>query len=156
MKKNLVFRSWYYFRQGWTTYFAFIFAAINTLIVTYYLAIENITSIKEIFPSFFLYLATVSLIGVPLLIFIGYIHFKKTPAFSSESDIVVESNPYHYKLPNKGWNQEVSFPLYLLITNHMLKNDNLSEEEIAEIKDLQKKIQKLINGEFITNPKNSI
>ena len=42
MKSNLAFRAWFYFRQGWSTYFAFIFAAINTLTVTYYLAIEKI------------------------------------------------------------------------------------------------------------------
>ena len=41
MAKNLGFRGWFYFRTGWSTYFAFIFAAINTLTVTYYLAIEQ-------------------------------------------------------------------------------------------------------------------
>jgi len=156
MKKNIVFRIWYYFRQGWTTYFAFVFAAINTLIVTYYLAIENIAPIKEIFPSFFLYFIAVSSIGIPLLVLIGYVHFKKSPAYSSETDITVESNPYHYKLPKKGWNQEVSFPLYLMITNYILKSNDLTEEETAEIKDLQKKIQKLINGEFINEPRKKI
>lgn len=153
MNNNLIFRAWYYFRQGWTTYFAFVFAAINTLIITYYLAIENIESIKDIFPSFFSYFITVGLIGFPLLILIGYVHFKKSPAFSSEIDVTVESNPYHYKLPSKGWNQEVSFPLFLIITNHILKSNDLTEEEIVTIKDLQKKIQKLIDGKFITNPR---
>ena len=38
--------------MGWGTYFAFIFAAINTLTVTYYLAIENYPVLKAIFPSF--------------------------------------------------------------------------------------------------------
>ena len=51
-KKNLSFRGWYYFRTGWSTYFAFILAAINTLTVTYFLAIENYPSLKLVFPSF--------------------------------------------------------------------------------------------------------
>ena len=34
VKNNLGFRSWYYFRTGWSTYFAFILAALNTLTVT--------------------------------------------------------------------------------------------------------------------------
>ena len=55
MKGRIVYRSWYYFRTGWATYFAFILAAINTLTVTYYLAIENLPMLKEIFPSFILF-----------------------------------------------------------------------------------------------------
>ena len=34
--RNSGFRAWFYFRNGWSLYFAFIFAAINTLTVTYY------------------------------------------------------------------------------------------------------------------------
>ena len=41
MSRNRGFRGWYYFRMGWSTYFAFMFAAINTLTVTFYLAIEK-------------------------------------------------------------------------------------------------------------------
>ena len=71
MKENLGFRGWFYFRQGWTTYFAFIFAALNTMVVTYYLAIENIPELKLVFPSFYIYLIAASFLGVPLLIFVG-------------------------------------------------------------------------------------
>ena len=66
MKQNIGFRGWFYFRQGWTTYFAFIFAAINTMVVTYYLAIENIPSLKTIFPTFYVYLAITTSTGIPL------------------------------------------------------------------------------------------
>ena len=44
LKKNIGFRFWFYFRSGWSTYFAFLLAALNTLTVTYYLAIENLDS----------------------------------------------------------------------------------------------------------------
>ena len=47
MRENAGFRAWFYFRQGWTTYFAFIFAAINTMVVTYYLAVENIPILQN-------------------------------------------------------------------------------------------------------------
>ena len=50
VKNNLSFRGWFYFRMGWATYFAFIFAAINTLTVTYFLAIENYPFLTIIFP----------------------------------------------------------------------------------------------------------
>ena len=63
MRANSGFRAWFYFRQGWSTYFAFIFAAINTLTVTYYLAIENYPVLQEIFPTFGHYVITVIAIG---------------------------------------------------------------------------------------------
>ena len=93
-KNNLVFRCWYYFRMGWSTYFAFILAAINTLTVTYFLAIDNYPSLKTIFPSFEIYITIIVSIGIPLLIAIGYAHFKKSQAFKSEVDILVLSVAY--------------------------------------------------------------
>ena len=49
--RNRGFRAWFYFRNGWSLYFAFIFAAINTLTVTYFLAIERYPVLNEIFPT---------------------------------------------------------------------------------------------------------
>jgi len=111
--KKLPFRSWYYFRIGWSTYFAFIFAAINTLTVTYYLAIENIPALKDVFPSFATYGISLAIIGIPLLVLFGYVHFKKSQAFKSEADVMVESNPYYFKLP-PGYTKDVLFPLNLM------------------------------------------
>ena len=50
-KRSLLFRSWYYFRMGWSMYFAFIMAATNTLVVTYYLAIESIPEYLQAFKN---------------------------------------------------------------------------------------------------------
>ena len=153
--KKLAFRSWYYFRQGWSVYFAFIFAAVNTLVTTYYLAIKNIPSLEYIFPTFFIYAGTFMAIGIPLLVAIGYIHFKRSAAYSSEQDVTVESHPYNFKLI-PGYNVEVIFPVYLALTNYMIKwskNEKLTNEEINEITELQKKINILINGGFVGNPK---
>jgi len=93
-KKNLAYRAWFYFRNGWGQYFALIFAATNTLVVTYYLAIDNLPVLKEIFPSFISYALTLALIGVPILIGVGYWHYKKSPAFRTEADVIFETNPY--------------------------------------------------------------
>lgn len=156
MRKSVGFRGWYYFRMGWTTYFAFILAAINTLTVTYYLAIENIPILQTIFPTFVVYVMIIISIGIPLLITIGYVHYKRSSAYSSETDVIAESNPYNYKLPPRGWNQTVNYPLYLLLTKMMIKssnNEQFTEDEISEIKELQKKIQSLIDGKFINHPR---
>jgi hypothetical protein len=156
MSKSPGFRGWYYFRQGWSVYFAFIMAAINTLTVTYFLAIENYPALQEIFPSFIHYIIIVGVIGVPLLITIGYVHYKRTMAFSAEADVIAETHPYNYKLPPRGWNQQVNYPLYSLLTKFMLKsnsNEKLTEKEIKEIQDLQTKINTLLDGNFIHDPR---
>ena len=155
MRKNLGFRAWFYFRQGWSTYFAFIFAAINTMVVTYYLAIREASFLKTIFPSFLSYFVIISAIGIPLLVLIGYVHYKRIAAYSSEADIIAESHPYYYKLP-PGYNVEVLFPLYLTITNILVKlskNEKLTDKELNEIIELQKKIDILIKGGYIGKPK---
>ena len=93
-KQNTGFRAWFYFRMGWSTYFAFIFAAINTLTVTYFLAIENYPLLKEVFPTFLIYVIIITAIGIPLLTLIGYVHFKRTAARKAEVDIGYETNVY--------------------------------------------------------------
>ena len=151
MKKKLPFRTWFYFRQGWTTYFAFIFAAVNTLVTTYYLAIKNVPELISIFPTFIAYVLIVVSIGVPLLVVIGYIHYKKSSAYAAEADINVESYPYFYKL-QPGWNQEVVFPLYAVLMQALVKiskNENLTDKEIEEIKSLNEKLDILIRGGYV-------
>ena len=151
LKKNLAFRAWYYFRQGWGTYFAFIVAAVNTMVTTYYLAIEKATDLKVIFPTFTIYALFWIAIGVPLLVSIGYIHLKKSPAYSSEVDVTVEANPYCFKLL-PGWQKDTLFPMYLLMMNMFVKfskNEKLTDDEIVKLSELQKDIQTLIDGGYI-------
>lgn len=151
MRKKLGFRAWFYFRQGWSTYFAFIFAAINTMVTTYYLAIKNIPTLIEIFPSFLNYVVIMTGIGVPILVFVGYVHYKRSSAYSAEADINVESYPYFYKLP-PGWNQEVVFPLYSVMTQLLVKiskNEKLTDEDIEKIKTLENNLDLLIKGGYV-------
>lgn len=157
MKKKLPFRAWFYFRQGWTTYFAFIFAAVNTMVTTYYLAIENIPALKSVFPSFLIYVSIVTGIGIPILVFVGYVHYKKSAAYAAEADINVESYPYFYKIP-PGWNKEVLFPLYLTITQLLVKiskNEKLTEDEMEKIKEIEKNLYKLIKGGYVGSHRES-
>ena len=91
---SLPFKLLYYFRQGWSLYFAFIFAAVNTLTVTYFLAIDNYPALKSIFPSFEMYILIMVSIGLPLLTTLGYIHYRRSPAYSSETGVMIRANPY--------------------------------------------------------------
>ena len=81
------------------------------------------------------------------------VHFKKSAAFSSEQDVNAESNPYLFKLP-PGYNVEVIFPMYLVLTKYLMKwsrDEKLTNEEINEIYELQKKINLLIDGGYVGN-----
>ena len=137
---SLGFRAWYYFRMGWSTYFAFIFAAINTLTVTYYLAIENYPSLKEVFPSFEVYIIIICTTGIPLLTIVGYTHYKRTKARKAEVDILIETNPYVLRTLV---NSDVLLVLNLKMINLLRK---LSEEKLTEE---QRKDMKEINDELL-------
>ena len=139
IKTSRSFRSWFYFRTGWSVYFAFIFAAINTLVVTYYLAIENIPFLGEIFPTFTYYVITVISVGIPILIAAGYIHFKKSAGFRSEVDVAIETNPHARRTL---LNTEAIVTSYLFsneLMMKMLKDEKLTDEEI------KKKISRIEN-----------
>lgn len=150
------FRGWYYLRTGWSTYFAFIFAAVNTLVVTYYLAIEQIPSLEAIFPTFYSYVLILSVIGIPLLIITGYVHFQRSHAYGSEAEISAEQNPYFYKAA-PGWQRNVQWPLLLKFSELLVKlstNEKLTESDLQEITELQKKINTLMKGGSIGSPRN--
>ena len=153
MGKNPGFRAWFYFRQGWSTYFAFIFAAINTLTVTYYLAIENYPSLKSIFPSFEQYILIVVIVGIPLLIGIGYAHYKKTPSYRAEADVWMESNPYWARvLINSQFSLTLNLKFINLITK-ISNNEKISAEELDELKKLQKEFEEHISARTLSNKK---
>ena len=150
MSTSTGFRGWFYFRMGWSTYFAFILAAINTLTVTYFLAVDNYPALKIIFPSFEIYVLILISIGVPLLIFIGYCHYKKTKAFRSEMDILVESNPF---LRRTTVNTDIILRFNVNLINLVLKlsKDTISEDELNDMKKIQKEVTDLIKNRSLFN-----
>ena len=151
MKQRIGFRGWFYFRTGWSTYFVFILAAINTLTVTYFLAIDNYPVLKAVFPTFEQYaLITVS-VGIPLLIVVGYFHYKKTLAYKSEMDITVESNPY---LSRNTVNADLSLKLNLKLISLLLKmstGEKIDKNEIDEIEKLHSYILKFVSKRNFKN-----
>ena len=151
MKTNLGFRGWFYFRMGWSTYFVFILAAINTLTVTYFLAIDNYPALKAIFPSFEQYVVIIIGTGIPLLVMVGYAHYKKTLAYKSEADVVVESNPYTRRNTVNG---ETNVRLNLQLLSLLLKlskNEVIDKNEIEKIEKLQKDIIALVQNRTFSN-----
>ena len=149
--KSPFFRAWYYFRNGWSTYFAFIFAAINTLVVTYYLAIDKIPFLLDFFPSFGHYVAVTVLLGVPILVIIGFVHFKRSPAYRSEATIGFEVNPY---MRRTLINSEINLELNLMILNLLSKlsnNEKLTENELNIIQESRDKLDDILDKRTIKN-----
>ena len=144
MRNNLGFRGWFYFRQGWSVYFAFIFAAVNTLTVTYFLAIDNYPFLKDVFPSFVHYIAIVVLIGIPILVLVGYAHYKRTASFKAEADIHIEANPHLRRILT---NTEIMLSMSLQLSEISMKlmnNEKLTSDEMNNLKQLQIEFQKQI------------
>ena len=145
MEKNLGFRGWFYFRTGWATYFAFIVAAVNALTVTFFLAIENYPSLTVIFPTFFHYIVIVVGVGVPVLILVGYVHFKKSKSYRAEQDILIETSPHFRRILQ---NTEILLPAYLKLTEIIVKlseNKKLTDEELKEISKFQNQLNNHID-----------
>ena len=150
MSTSTGFRGWFYFRMGWSTYFAFILAAINTLTVTYFLAVDNYPTLKIIFPSFEIYILVTITIGVPLLIFIGYSHYKKTKAFRSEMDVLIESNPF---LRRNTVNADINLRFNLRLIDLILKlsKDTISKEELKDMEKIKSEIMELVKNRSLFN-----
>jgi len=150
MGKNIGFRSWFYFRTGWSMYFAFILSAVNTLTVTYYLAVEKVPVLVEIFPTFLHYVVIFIAIGIPLLITTGYAHFKRTSARKAEVDISVETNPYMIRILV---NSEYVLKLNLTLSNLLLKlqtQEKLSDKDVAELSEVQNELNSFMKSRTVS------
>ena len=151
MTRNPGFRAWFYFRNGWSLYFAFIFAAINTLTVTFYLAIEKYPDLNWLFPSFFHYILVACVIGVPSLVIVGYVHYKRTAARKAEVDISYETDAYKARtLVNTEISLTLSMKLLDIITK-LSKKQELSGEDYQELEILQKKLGAFIGDRTFKN-----
>ena len=153
MKKNLGFRSWFYFRMGWSTYFAFIFAAVNTLTVTYFLAIENYPVLKEVFPTFIIYIIILAGLGIPILTLVGYIHFKRTSSYRAEATVMYETNPWARRMfVNSELTLQINQKLIDLILR-ISKNEKISGDDISRIYEIQEKLNKFTEERTLSNKK---
>ena len=151
MTRNPGFRAWFYFRNGWSLYFAFIFAAINTLTVTYYLAVEKYPDINWMFPTFLHYIAIFCCIGIPLLIFVGYAHYKRTAARRAEVDIGYETDAYKARTLV---NSEISLKLDMKLVEMLMKmskKQQVSNEDYQELEEMYKKLMAFTSDRTFKN-----
>jgi len=155
-KLRFAARLWYYFRVGYATYLTFLLGAVNTLIVVWYLAISQMPAIESFFGHFAPFAIVMTLFGVPLSVAIGWAHIKRSPAFTSETDIQAEANPYNYKLYPGYWTEAFA-PVYLellqQVTRLLEAQRLLDKEEKSRIENLETKLKTLISGGFVGAPR---
>ena len=151
MKEKLPFRAWFYFRQGYGLYFAFILAGINTLTLTYFLAIENYPLLKEVFPTFVHYVIILVAIGVPALITVGYLHYKRSPAYRSEAGIMQETNPYARRnLVNSEMNLQINLEVLKIIIE-LSRDGKIEKTQMDKILKLKDELTNYHTSRSFTN-----
>jgi hypothetical protein len=152
-------RVWFYFRIGYATYLTFILGFVSTLVTVYYLAVKSIPALLSVFPHFVPFAILATVIGGPLSISVGWMHYKRSSAFTSEVEIQYEANPYYFKLA-PGYNLEVMGPLYLemlmLLKRLVSAQQMLSEEDKVQIERLEQKLQILVKGGFVGTPRRKL
>lgn len=148
MSKNLGFRGLFYFRQGWGNNGAFILSALSTLTVTYYLIIDNFPPFETVFVTFAHYVIIASAIIVPILILIGYGHWKKSGAMKAELDISYEENPYMIRiLVDSELLIKLNTRLEKILT--VAEDGEISKQELNELKELKNELKEFVeNREF--------
>lgn len=116
--------------------------------LTYYLAVADNPALHSIFPNFYVYAIVFTIIGFPLLAIVGYAHMRRSKAYSSEMDVVVESNPYSYRL-SPGIQRECMAPLYLELLRlgrKSLSGERITEEELKQLQELEFKLDLIAKG----------
>ena len=156
---RFLYRMWYYFRIGYSTYLTFLLGFATTLVTVYYLAIQNMPFLLAVFPRFLPFAVIAILVGLPLSVFVGWMHMKGSAIYKSELDIAVEANPYLYKMYPGYW-KEAFVPLYLELLRGMKimleKEKMLTRDDRERIETLEEKLQKLVEGGYVGAPRTRV
>ena len=80
-------------------------------------------------------------IGIPILIFIGFIHYRRSPAYTAEVGVTWTSNPYQARnLINGELNLRLNQAVLKMIVK-LSQNEKLESNEMEEIINIQKEIE---------------
>jgi hypothetical protein len=152
---KVIFRAWYYFRQGYNLYLAFIIGFASNIIVLYRLGVEDIGWLHDIFPSLTVFVVVGLVTAVPTGILVGLYHMKRTAAYAADSAVATEASPYTYKTLGK--EKEVFLPLWIITARSMARilesQDTLTPEDRKELKEILDKANALLEGQPVGLPK---
>jgi len=152
-----LFRAWSYFRTGYSLYISFPLGFVSTVIVVYSLGIkptiESGGAVGDFFQLIFPHLSYFVVIGaavlIPISIYGGVFHLKKSGAYAADASLATEQNPYIYKaVPGK--EEEVFIPLWMLTAKALAKmldqQNNISPEDKKQFEAAIKKAEMLMTG----------
>jgi hypothetical protein len=165
---KLLYRAWFYFRIGYSTYIAFPIGFVSNVIIIYALAIKD-NNYWGTCPTCGHHFPTLPAIGaggtfaiiaiavaIPVSVGVGLFHMKRTGAFAADASVSLESNPYIYKIV-PGKEQEVVIPLMIAtakgIVKVMERQDTLNDSDRQEFRELLAKADSLLGGQPVGSPR---
>ena len=150
-----MFRAWFYFRQGYNLYLAFLIGFASNIVVLFRLGVEPNKSLLGIFPSLAIFTAVGLLVAIPVGILTGLYHMKRTGAYAADASVATEANPYIYKVV-PGKEKEVFLPLWILtaraLTRILDQQKTMTVEERKELENILNKANSLLEGEYVGRP----
>ena len=91
-------------------------------------------------------------IGMPLLTVIGYTHYRRSPAYSSETGVMIRANPYMRRtLINSELNVELNIKICEILMKMSNKED--TKKEMLELKAIHNKITEFVSDRKFSNNK---
>ena len=93
--------------------------------------------------------------AIPVGIFAGLYHMKRTGAYAADASVATEANPYIYKLV-PGKEKEVFLPLWILTVRGLAKmldqQSTMTPEEREQLQKLLHKANALLEGQTVGLP----
>ena len=117
------------------------------------MAIDNYPILTQIFPTFIHYIVIVVSVGIPLLVGIGYAHFKRTKAFRSDTAIQAETNPFARR---NLVNTDMTLKLNLEMIQMLIKlsnNEKINDEELKKITEMKNVLKTFVDDRTFENNK---
>jgi len=147
-----LFRAWFYFRQGYNLYLAFLVGFASNIVILYRLGIEDNKYLLPFFPSLTIFTILGLVVAVPVGIVAGLFHMKRTAAYAADASVQVEANPYVYKvIPGK--EREVFLPLWIFTVRSLAKvldqQKTMTAEEKKELQETLDKANALLEGQYV-------
>ena len=94
MKVSFLFwRAVSYFRLGYSYYIGFILTVSNFMMILYYLVMERIPFLKQVFPHFTYFIVVLAFLVGPVGVGLGYLHARKSEAMAADGYVATRSNP---------------------------------------------------------------
>jgi hypothetical protein len=150
-----LFRAWFYFRQGYNLYLAFLIGFASNIVVLFRLGVEPNNALHDIFPSLGIFTAIGLLVAIPVGILTGLYHMKRTGAYAADASVATEANPYVYKLV-PGKEKEVFLPLWILTVRGLVKmldqQKTMTADERKDVENLLNKANALMQGQAVGFP----